>query len=324
MTIKITENSIEIGKFKLKEVSGGISFDGTAKFLNNISQVKNGYTSGTFVIQRFPFANESNISTVITGSFTQNRRDVSGQSSSVSGYVSGGNAQTPNPSIRNTIDKFPFATNADLQDVGDLTAEASATAGQQSLSSGYASGVGNSINKFPFATDTNANSIGVLTIARGATAGQSSDVSGYTSGGPGDGNVIDKFSFATDGNATDVGDLTTLRYFVSGQSSSVSGYTSGGYFVPAPNRSQNVIDKFPFATDSNATDVGDLAVTVHEASGQSSTTSGYVSSGQRFANPPTARLTFLIQKFPFATDSNAVSIGTIRSANFGANCGHQG
>jgi len=36
----------------------------------------------------------------------------------------------------------------------------------------------------------------------------------------------------------------------------VSGYSSGGY-TPVP---VNVIDKFPFASDTNATDVGDLTV----------------------------------------------------------------
>lgn len=43
----------------------------------------------------------------------------------------------------------------------------------------------------------------------------------------------------------------------------VSGYTSGG-FPPA----SNVIDKFPFASDANASDVGDLTVGRYGPAGQ--------------------------------------------------------
>ena len=55
--------------------------------------------------------------------------------------------------------------------------------------------------------------------------------------------------------------------YISGFQGSVSGYTSGGYSPPA---SLNTIDKFPFATDGNATDVGDLTVARFFGTGQSS------------------------------------------------------
>ena len=83
-----------------------------------------------------------------------------------------------------------------------------------------------------------------MRAARGS--GSSSTVSGYTSGGvavPAISNIIDKFSFAADGNATDVGDLTTTAYTATGQASTTHGYRAGGY-------SANVIDKFPFASDT--------------------------------------------------------------------------
>jgi hypothetical protein len=41
----------------------------------------------------------------------------------------------------------------------------------------------------------------------------------------------------------------------------------------------NTIDKFPFATDTNATDVGDLTTARRSVAGQSSTTFGYTSGG---------------------------------------------
>ena len=45
----------------------------------------------------------------------------------------------------------------------------------------------------------------------------------------------------------------------------VSGYASGGT-VSGPGI--NIIDKFPFSTDTNATDVGNLTVARHSGSGQ--------------------------------------------------------
>ena len=44
------------------------------------------------------------------------------------------------------------------------------------------------------------------------------------------------------------------------------GYSSGGEF---PGGSSNVIQKFPFSSDGNATDVGDLTVTRKDIAGQS-------------------------------------------------------
>ena len=79
---------------------------------------------------------------------------------------------------------------------------------------------------------------------------------------------MDKFSFSNDANATDVGDLTVGRYAVSGQSSDTSGYTSGGFAPTATPNTNNTIDKFPFATNANATDVGDLTVARFYVTGQ--------------------------------------------------------
>ena len=57
-----------------------------------------------------------------------------------------------------------------------------------------------------------------------------------------------------------------LEVYASGQSSRTHGYTSGGAdATPAPS---NVIDKFPFSSDDNATDVGDLTVSRYGSAGQ--------------------------------------------------------
>jgi hypothetical protein len=236
------------------------------------SSADNGYTSGGApshdVIDKFPFAADANATDV--GDLTVARYYASGQSSETNGYTSGGNG----PPFLNTIDKFPFASDENATDVGDITTTSYGLAGQSSADNGYTSGgfippYSNVIDKFPFASDANATDVGDLTLARRHPAGQSSTVSGYSSGGLAATNVIDKFPFASDANATDVGDLTVARYGPAGQSSTVSGYSSGGdHPAAASPLGDNIIDKFPFASDANATDVGDLTSVRIFAAGQ--------------------------------------------------------
>ena len=234
------------------------------------SSQASGYVSGgssadVDLIQKFPFATDGNASEV--GNLTGLRVSATGQSSAESGYVSGGRNPGYSPLPINNIDKFPFAADGNATDVGDLTQTRQGNAGQSSTESGYTSAGyarpsnSNVIDKFPFAADGNATDVGDLVETRTHVTGQSSDVSGYTSGGytSSERNTIDKFSFATDGNATDVGDLTSSKRGGASQSSSTSGYMSGGgYGFSAEDTIFNVIEKFPFATDADATDVGDL------------------------------------------------------------------
>jgi hypothetical protein len=77
----------------------------------------------------------------------------------------------------------------------------------------------------------------------------------------------------------------------------VSGYTAGG------SGGTNVIDKFPFAADGNATDVGDLAgYTSSNGGGHSSITHGYVDGGGNSA-------TSTIEKFSLTSDGNSAFTG---------------
>jgi hypothetical protein len=250
----------------------------------------------------------------------------------VAGYASSGIKSPPTPTLSNVIDKFPFATNANATDVGDLSVERHFQAGQSSDVSGYNSGgftppatFNNVIDKFPFAADANATDVGDLTLARRTAAGQSSAVSGYTSGGLSGfsppspapavySNVIDKFPFATNANATDVGDLSLARVQVAGQSSDVNGYTSGGARVPQvspaiPLFLSSTVDRFPFATNANATEVTALTILVQGRAGHSSDVSGYTSGGYGRSFPGVPTVTYpatnriRIEKFPFATDA---------------------
>ena len=87
--------------------------------------------------------------------------------------------------------------------------------------------------------------------------------------------------------------MTVARYGGAGQSSTTHGYTSGGYSSASSPTTTNIIEKFTFASDANATDVGDMSVARYYTSGQSSTAHGYTSGGL-----PTEDI---IDKFAFAS-----------------------
>lgn len=254
-------------------------------------------------------------------------------------YPNSFNTPTPNfssPNIvqtTNIVDKHSFGTTITVVDVGDLTQGRRRSSGASSSSHGYVSGgqtvthtfpplittVGNSnvIDKFPFSSDANSADVGDLTTSLTGVAGQQSSTNGYSVGGTtgqvppvGHRNVIEKFPFASDANSTDIADLTVARSSTSGHSSSTNGYTAGGDISPvspAPFSTSfqmsDVIDKFPFSSDDNATDVGDLSINKQASAGMSSPTAGFIagSSNGPAAYPSSDR----ISNFPFATNADA-------------------
>jgi len=271
-------------------------------------------TPTTSYIDKFSLSSDTDATDVGDLSKYKTNLSSNGQSSSSSGYVSGGQTN-PGNSIITDIDKFTFTSSGNATDIADLAYAVQHNCGHSSSNSGYCvggnttspnSGFQSAIQKFPFSSDANATDSGDLTQNRYQSVEQTSSTHGYQSSGftfNGGGSLvegIDKFAFATDSNATDVGDLYAKKYNASGQSSSDNGYSSGG-----AGSAENIIQKFPFASDGNSTDVGDLNNAGSEkTSGQSSTTTGHSSGGKREGASLTAR----IEKFPFASDNNA-SIG---------------
>lgn len=280
------------------------------------------------IISTFPFAVDSNATKISNEIFSL--QDGAGCSSRTHAYVAGGFPQPalpPNPALRpSLLRKFSFGKDDVGNTIGNLAQPA--TALQRGLSSlvedkGYVSGgrIGpsgpyiNNIESFPFATDTNATDYGDLTQVRSRSATQSSPTNGYTSGGfsgpPSYSNVIDKFPFASAANASDVGDLTEGKYGASGHASETNGYTAGGITPASPvNLYSVVIEKFPFATDTNSSDIGQLSSSPqsYASSSVSSSTDGY-------------SVTSMIQKFPFATDTNGTYTGFTEHGR--AATGHQ-
>ena len=224
------------------------------------------------------------------------------------------------PGQKDEIDKFYFSTEADADDIADLSVARYGAAGTFSGTHGYAAGGQggplaselNVIDKFPFSSEDDATDVGNLTDGRWNAAGHQSNTHGYTSGG-GQGaynegysytNIIDKFPFAVaTANATDVGDLIDVIQGAAGQSSFTDAYRSGGIQSGYPYgptfKFVNEIDKFPFATDTNATDTGDLQEANKNTTGFSSNVSGYTAGGN--LSPSSTNYTNRIQKFPFSS-----------------------
>ena len=234
------------------------------------------------------------------------------------GYQAGGYTGSDS----NVIDKFSFTSDADSTDHSDMVSARHAMVGSQDITHGYISGGnGNSniIERIPFATTTNSVSVGTLTAGKSSLAGHSSFTHGYVSGGfgaaQGDNgiNVIEKYAFASSGNGSDIANLTNSRLSNSGVMSLTHGYSSGGRATASITRN-NIIDRFPFASDSDATDVGDLEAIGSNFgfNGQHSLTHGYCTGGEHIvgnaSNPANGTR---IQKFSFAASANATNVGTL-------------
>ena len=207
MTIKVYADRIEIGAKTITTTPTGIRI-GDSLAANTQQQ---GYINqANFTARELAFGNF-----VFQGS--------------VAGFTAGG---FPGPgSALNTIDKFPFTTDTNATDVGDLPGIVAASASQSSSTHGYASGgyyasggfapSKSEIAKFSFSNNSNGTFVGELSQDIMLLAGQSSVVSGYASGGqaPSFSNVIDKFPFANESVSTDVGDLTSARTAAAGTQS---------------------------------------------------------------------------------------------------------
>lgn len=282
-----------------------------------------GRSNNKKVLETFSFASDGN-ATTRSDAQTQRLR-AGGNSSTTHGYVVGGN-----PGQVDTIYKFPFSGSGsfDATDVGNLTVGRNRPNCSSSLTHGYAAGgaaepgTTNVIDKFAFASDDNATDVGDLTEEKQTASSQSSQVSGYVSAGNMPSitpttNEIEKYPFATDANAADVGDITANRCKLSGTNSESRGYVQGGNTSSSTNTPiLNIIDKFPFSTDANSTDVGDIISTRWDTTGVSSATHGYAVGGTTSSPGGTPGMTNIIEKYSFDTDGNSTDVGDLTETNY--------
>ena len=290
----------------------------------------NSSVSGTASTQvaRFSFTSDGN-ATDVADPATSVRYMASTNSYELAGYTMAGHHVSPNTYTLD-IQKLVFATNANMTDVGNMSANCSGAVGVASSTHGYGMYVGNGgaspgsapyvnvIEKFSFSTEGNTTDVGDMptwTYANTAT-GNSSSTHGYsgggggnTSGGPGNTwvtvwDTIWKMAYSSDSNAVDAGnDYLNYLSNAANASSTTYGYALGGRTAPG-NTAMNTIQKFPFASSANATDVGDLTVNGNMACGTSSLTYAYRAAGY---DP----YTDVIEKVSFATDGNSTDVGNL-------------
>jgi hypothetical protein len=238
---------------------------------------------------------------------------VSGYSyqGSTTAYTAGG-VVGPSSVQTNSITSFPFASSSGGSDYGDLTQSKSYLAGVFSSTNGYTMGGSvppasptNVIEKFPLATPTGSGTdVGDLTTATDGSIGITSNSYGYSAGGNGftGTTTVEKLTFASEGNSTDVLDLAEGTSFAASNANSTDGYVVSGFpSLGVGSGYSELIQKFPFASDTNATDIGDVAVKVWDAGGTSSTEVAYQYGG---AIQPPGNESKTFQKFPFATGTS--------------------
>lgn len=238
------------------------------------------------------------------------RNSFAGQKSATHGFASGGRSSG---SASNIIDSFPFASDGNSTDHGNLLHTRDQAGDSSSATHGYTHGGqdgttgGDTVDKFIMASSSDATDVGNLQQNRYGVHGNSSATHAYAAGGTWTGHsnnlhIIEKVPFASDGNATDVGDMTTSRGDRCGGNSSLThGYHGGGHAGVAYT---NVIDNHPFASDSGATDVGDLLSSKLGMAGASSITDAYWAGGSNTGMDT-------IEKNTFSSTGNSVDVGNL-------------
>jgi hypothetical protein len=254
-----TSNQIEKSSFASDGNSVSVGTMGTRGETKGYSSSIAGYGGVGFTyppdtfyndIVKHLFASEGSVTSV--GSILVHFANFATLSSELAGYTTGGNNS---PEQRN-IQKFPFATETSSQ-VGLTTQVIMAPLTWSTSAYGYivggniAPGGRTDVSKFSYVSDGNDTNIGTLSPSISYGSGASDGTIGYAIGyGP-----IYSWNISTESTTVLVGNLTDAREKHRSWASTTAAYTTGGSFGATM---KNIIDKFPFASAANATDVGDL------------------------------------------------------------------
>ena len=185
----------------------------------------------------------------------------------------------------------------------------------------------NIIGKFATATDANATDVGDLAAVKGEMSGASSSTHGYVAGGYNQAYTytIEKVSFASDGNATSVGNLVGIpgapvepRAHHTGGQSDTHGYALSGTAPPTatPVRADYVLS-FPFASDTNATNLGDqmnVSRTFHASTSSSSHIYSAGGHSPVAPGPSGSGTVNSIEKFDMTSNTGGTDVGDLSSA----------
>lgn len=255
---------------------------------SGVSSPTNGFVAGGFAsttpistFEKFPFFISGGTATS-AGNLSSGRSQATGTSSTSShGYVTGGYQPPGNyyTTVQTTIDKYPFASEGTSTDVGDLVFAVRLAGGQSSGTHGYTTGGATNfpsfpqppasymdeVQKYPFSISSGtAKNVLDIGTARSGTTGASSETNGYSTGGqygyPSTTTTqINYFPFASEvsnhqGYTTGSGVVEAT-----GSSSRTDGFRASGRPASLPASALSRIDKWPFSSTGNATEVGDLA-----------------------------------------------------------------
>ena len=239
-----------------------------------------------------PFVSATNVGSLnIAQSITDPNWTYSGMSDKTNryGHIVGWPSYGPlqvSPFITTKISKFSFVNSFSHQEVGDVAS--------LFVTGGYLQGA----------------------------QGISAPIYGYVTGGTGLTTKIDRYAFVSSGNTTNVGTLSSAsRQPEATLSDENNGFIAGETLISSVKTAN--IKSFPFASENVSTTVETLTFGRGGAAGSSSSTDGYVSGG--FKNPPGPIPSLFIgniEKFPFASFSPAVGVGTLIN-NAAYRGGHQ-
>ena len=227
------------------------------------------------------------------------------------GYVCGGQSGPTNWSpphfVSNQISKFAFASGNASDTTANLAIEVRYQSSHSSATHGYScTGLKNAapfptdhIQKYSMISATDAVDIGNATVSKEGCMGTHSQTYGYIAGGYPAVNDISRFAFASDGDSADWADLVVVSSFGFACSDWNNGY---GYVA---HQGTNMIQKFPFASQTNSVDTTqNLTVDINHSGSNSSATHGYTQGGN--GSPWTH-----IDKFQFNTSNHATDVGDL-------------
>jgi len=222
------------------------------------------------------------------------------------------------------IYKYSFTSDANAVDAGqNLLTARTLCGGASSTTHGYAHGgyIGsyiNTIEKFQFNTSNNFTDVGDLTTTHHErNMGTMSQTYGYCYGGssnssPGH-DTIEKYSFSTDGNATDVGNLVIHGHGKSSNCmSDTAAYAACGRTSDGGHHQLTQVDSWSFATDADATDVGDIIqLGATDVGGNTDGTYGYVCGGGSSSGSPVSGAYNFMERFAFSSTISSTDIGDL-------------
>jgi hypothetical protein len=223
------------------------------------------------------------------------------------------------PNYSNDVTRVSVTSDTDSTNLGTFGGNTGGSTNHSNEAGYQQSGSPNnaSTRKFNFASETPGTEV-YNSLLYSWSGGASTTGYGYFS------NHINnfKFPFASITPVINTGSLPSSRERGPAVNASLThGYYSGGGTGSGGNTGVDTILKYPFASDTDVTDVAELQNNRRkEAGGSSSETHGYVMGGEAPNSYSTS-----VEKFPFSSDSpstNIISSGFTRDGTAGSSTTH--